>query len=91
MLSTYICASMFYVNTFVFFFHQILEVPSKLFYSGSLKAFATFPPDGPKDMPAVTFIEVAGEERRDEDSPSLYNVFEAEKVVEKVYNYSNLL
>ena len=63
---------------------QILEVPSKLFYSNSLVAKATFPPTGPQDIPPVGFVGVDGQEKRDEDSPSLQNLLEATKVAEKV-------
>ena len=63
---------------------QILEVPSKLFYSNSLVAKATFPPTGPQDIPPVGFVGVDGQEKREEDSPSLQNLLEAEKVAAKV-------
>jgi superfamily I DNA and/or RNA helicase len=68
-------------------FYQILEVPSKLFYSGSLKAMATFPQNGPKGIPHMRFQAVDGEEKQDDDSPSFYNVFEAQKVVEQVMEF----
>ena len=66
---------------------QILEVPSKLFYSNSLVARATFPPTGPQDIPPVGFVGVDGQEKREEDSPSFQNLLEAEKVAEKVRTY----
>jgi hypothetical protein len=66
---------------------DILEVPSKLFYSGSLKAMATFPQNGPKGIPHMRFQAVDGEEKQDDDSPSFYNVFEAQKVVEQVMEF----
>ena len=66
---------------------QILEVPSKLFYSNSLVAKATFPPTGPQDIPPVGFVGVDGQEKREEDSPSLQNLLEAEKVAAKVCMY----
>ena len=71
-------------------FYQILEVPSKLFYSGSLKAMATFPQNGPKGIPHMRFQAVDGEEKQDDDSPSFYNVFEAQKVVEQVQTCPSL-
>ena len=66
---------------------QILEVPSKLFYSNSLVAKASLPPNGPQDIPPVGFVGVDGQEKRDEDSPSFLNLLEAEKVAAKVRVY----
>ena len=63
---------------------QILEVPSKLFYSNSLVAKASFPLTGPQDIPPVGFVGVDGQEKKDEDSPSFQNLLEAEKVAAKV-------
>ena len=68
---------------------QILEVPSKLFYSNCLVAKATFPLNGPQDIPPVGFVGVDGQEKRDEDSPSFLNLLEAEKVAAKVSCTSN--
>ena len=63
---------------------QILEVPSKLFYSNSLVAKASFSLTGPQDIPPVGFVGVDGQEKKDEDSPSFQNLLEAEKVAAKV-------
>ena len=67
---------------------QILEVPSKLFYSNSLVAKASFPLTGPQDIPPVGFVGVDGQEKKDEDSPSFQNLLEAEKVAAKVNMHS---
>ena len=63
---------------------QILELPSKLFYKNKLSCKALFPSTGPKDIPALTFIGVDGQESQEEDSPSYYNDHEAMKIAEQV-------
>ena len=64
--------------------HQILELPSKLFYKNKLTCKAVFPMTGPKDIPAIKFIGVDGREKQEEDSPSFSNDHESIKIAEQV-------
>ena len=65
---------------------QVLELPSRLFYNTELVSCASFPSQGPKNVPAVRFIGISGQECRDPSSPSYYNDHEADEVKEQVFH-----
>ena len=63
---------------------QILSLPSKLFYKNKLTCKAQFPPNGPREIPAIKFVGVEGHEEQDDNSPSFYNTHEATEVARQV-------
>ena len=59
-------------------------MPSKLFYKNKLTCKAQFPPNSPKEIPAIKFVGIEGHEEQDDYSPSFYNTHEATEVAKQV-------
>ena len=62
-------------------YQEIVDIPSKLFYEGTLVAHKTRPPSS---IYPVHFYGVLGKEARAPDIPSYYNMAEAAEISERV-------
>ena len=61
----------------------VVEFLSNIFYGGKLRAH---PPEvlGPNNFPAISFVNVSGEESRAASSPSYSNMAEAEQIIRQI-------